>query len=316
MTRKERSVLLDGLRIHVSETGDGPPVLLINGLGGHTAMWEPVERALADFRVISFDAPGAGRSSRPLRPVSVPRLARLAALVLDDAGVLQADVVGYSMGGMVAQQLAADQPDRVRRLVLAATTCGLGAIPGGPKAMLHLTIPVRFLSARMYADTIGAMVGGRARQDREFVASLAALRLRQVSFLGYFGQLLSLSRWSGLPLLSRIPHPTLVVTGDDDPLAPLANGILLARMLPQGRMLLAPGEGHLLLVDADSPVLDPIRQFLAAGAPAEAEVWRNATIVEADDLRAAIPPAGVQAQPWGLIGAIVRQRWLSAAPPL
>src|SRR5438105_15774061 len=102
----ERSVCLDGLWIHVREVGEGPPVLLINGVGASTAMWACLEEALAGFRVISFDAPGAGRSAAPLLPVSIPRVARLAALVLDATGVERADVIGYSMGGIVAQQLA------------------------------------------------------------------------------------------------------------------------------------------------------------------------------------------------------------------
>jgi pimeloyl-ACP methyl ester carboxylesterase len=311
----ERTARLDGLRIHVSDVGDGPPVLLMNGLGAHTDMWGPLEQALQGFRLISFDAPGAGRSATPLLPVSVRRVARLAALVLDTVGVEQADVLGYSMGGIVAQQLAADAPDRVRRLVLAGTTCGLGAIPGGPRAVLHLLVPVRYLSPRLYASTIGGMVGGRARHDTQWVANLAALRLRYVSLRGYLGQMLSMAYWTGLPLLSRIPHPTLVVTGDDDPLSPLANAMLLARTLPQGRMLLAPGEGHLLFADAGSPVLEPIREFLAAESLDEARVWREGVLVTDEDFHAAIPPAWFQAQPWGAIGVLLRRRWLTAANP-
>jgi pimeloyl-ACP methyl ester carboxylesterase len=219
------------------------------------------------------------------------------------------------MGGIVAQQLAADAPHRVRRVVLAATTCGLGAVPSNPRAMLHLTIPARYLSPRLYARTIGGMVGGRARHDPDRVANLTATRLRHVSMHGYLCQMLSLSRWTGLPLLSRIPHPTLVVTGDDDPLTPVANAMLLARMLPQGRMLLAPGEGHVLLLDADSPVIEPIRQFLAAESLDEARVWRDATLVSDEDFRAAIPSARLQAQPWGAIGVLMRRKWLSSALP-
>lgn len=311
----ERSVRLDGLRIHISEVGEGPPLLLINGLGAHTEMWAFVEKALKDFKVISFDAPGAGRSVTPLLPVSIRRVARLATLVLDTVGVEQADVLGYSMGGIVAQQLAADAPQRVRRVVVAATTCGLGSVPGGPVAMLHLILPARYLSPRIYARTIGGMVGGRARHDTAWVANLAALRLRYVSMRGYIGQMLSMAWWTGLPLLPRIPHPTLVVSGDDDPLSPLANAILIARLLPNGRLLVASGEGHLLFADANSPVIEPIREFLCAEALDEAPVWREATLVSDEDLRSAIPPAWFQAQPWGAIGALMRRRWLRSPLP-
>jgi pimeloyl-ACP methyl ester carboxylesterase len=245
--------------------------------------------------------------------VSIPRLARVAALVLDTVGVEQADVIGYSMGGIVAQQLAADAPDRVRRIVLAGTTCGLGAVPGDAMAMLHMLVPARYLSPKIYALTIGGLVGGRARHDRAWVADLVAVRLRHVSIRGYLGQMLSLSRWSGLPLLSRIPHPTLVVSGDDDPLSPLVNAMLLVRLLSQARMLLAAGEGHLLFMHSDSPVLAPIRDFLTAEILDEAPVWRAGIMVSDDDLKAAMPRARAQAQPWGAIGALMRRRWLRSA---
>src|SRR5436190_1418605 len=168
----EGLVRLDGLSIHVRDVGEGPPVLLLNGVAADTGMWARLEAALPGFRLISFDAPGSGRSPVPLAPVSIRRLARLAALVLDTAGVEQADVVGYSMGGIVAQELAAGAPDRVRRVVLAGTTCGLGAIPGEPMAMLHLLVPARYLSPHIYARTIGGLVGGPARHDRTIVADL------------------------------------------------------------------------------------------------------------------------------------------------
>jgi pimeloyl-ACP methyl ester carboxylesterase len=214
------------------------------------------------------------------------------------------------MGGIVAQQLAASAPERVRRVVLAGTTCGLGAVPGDALAMLHMLVPARYVSPKIYARTIGGLVGGRARHDRAWAADLASLRLRHVSIRGYLGQMLSLSRWSGLPLLAGIPHPTLVVSGDDDPLAPLVNAMLLVRLLPQARMLLAAGEGHLLFMDSDSPVLGPIREFLTAESLDEAPVWTAGISVTDDQLRSAMPPARAQAQPWGVIGALLRRRWL------
>jgi pimeloyl-ACP methyl ester carboxylesterase len=310
---QERSILLDGLRVHVREVGQGPPVLLINGVAADTGMWARLEAALQGFHLISFDAPGAGRTEAPLVPVSIPRLARLATELLDVLGVEQADVIGYSMGGIVAQELAARAPERVRRVVLAGTTCGLGAIPGDPRAMLHMLVPARYLSPRIYARTIGGIVGGPARHDRTVVADLLAVRLMRVSLRGYVGQMLSLGRWTGLPLLARIPHPTLVVSGDDDPLSPLANAMLLTRLLPQARMLVARGEGHLLFLDQRSPVLQPIREFLAAESLDEAPVWREAAKISDDEFRQAIPRMRSQAQPWGVIGLVMRRRWLRQA---
>ena len=103
------------LRARVSIEGDGPPVLLVMGLGGSAPMWEPVRARLADFTTIAFDAPGTGGSPPPRRPLSMLDHANLARRALQVAGVDRAAVIGYSFGGAVAQQLALldPRPDRV-----------------------------------------------------------------------------------------------------------------------------------------------------------------------------------------------------------
>ena len=108
---------VEGIRLHVEESGDGPPLLLINGIGAHAGMWKPLREALPGPRLIAFDAPGTGRSATPPIPLSLEAIARVAEGVLDELGVEQADVLGYSFGGAVAQRLARRSPERVRRLV-------------------------------------------------------------------------------------------------------------------------------------------------------------------------------------------------------
>jgi pimeloyl-ACP methyl ester carboxylesterase len=135
-----------GFRIHVQERGEGEPLLLINGLGANTDMWAPLAGHFPDRRVLLFDAPGAGRSSTPHYPVTVGELSELAVAVLDNRGVETADVLGYSYGGAVAQQLAFEAPERIRRLVLAATNYGVGSLLGSPQAMFILSTPFRYYS--------------------------------------------------------------------------------------------------------------------------------------------------------------------------
>jgi pimeloyl-ACP methyl ester carboxylesterase len=298
-------------RVFVRDVGEGPPVLLINGLGAHTAMWDTLERSLHGFRILEFDLPGAGQADVPKRPVSVPGLARLATRILDRFGIDRADVVGYSMGGIVAQQLAADAPDRVRRLVLVATSPGLGAVHGDLRALLNIMTPARYLSPQLYARTIGSLAGGRARRDSAWVAEQGTLRLRHAPPLrGYIGQMASLVLWSGLPFLARIQHPVLVVAGDDDPLTPVANGMLLAHMLPNGRLLVLRGEGHLMLMDADSTVLPAIQEFLSARRLDRARVWREASAVDAEELRIGMASVGWQIPSWSVVAGLMRRSWV------
>ena len=313
---REDVLRVDGERILVRDVGQGPPVLLINGIGAHTAMWQVLENSLRGFRVISFDAPGTGRSSTPKRVISVPRLARLVIRVLDHFGIEQADAVGYSMGGIVLQQLCADAPQRVRRAVLVATSPGIGAVYSSTLAMLNIGTPLRYLSDGLYRKTIGSLAGGRARNDPDWVSEHGAVRLRyKPSIRGYTKQLLALSTWSGLPLLGGIPHPVLVVAGDDDPLTPVANAQMMVHFLPNGRLLLIRGEGHLMLLDRDSAALSPIRRFLEADDLAEEAVWRNAETVDAATLRRALAGKQLQIQPWpfGLVSSYQRHRWLTSS---
>lgn len=299
-----------GLRIHVREShrnGATPPLLLINGLGTHTGMWHVLERYLSDFHLIQFDAPGTGQSATSPVPVPVAALARIAAGVLDDRGVDRADVLGYSMGGLVAQQLAISKPKRVRRLVLAATTVGLGGINGKWGPLLNIYSPLRFTSRRFYHATIGNMAGGRARWDEEWVSRHGEIRQQAPpTALGYAGQLIG-GMWSTLPGLARIDHPTLVVHGDDDPLVPPANMYLLTNRITNARGQLLAGEGHLMLMDEDSAVFPKIVDFLTAEDHRESKTWATGVQATQRQLRRAINETE-RAQPLSAGAAGVR--WL------
>jgi pimeloyl-ACP methyl ester carboxylesterase len=122
VSSRERTVRVAGLSVHVRESGAGNPLLLINGIGAHIGMWGALEQRLGGLRVISFDAPGTGRSQTPLMPLSLDGVAGLAEELLDKLGYEQVDVLGYSFGGIIAQRLARRASAHVRRLVLAATT--------------------------------------------------------------------------------------------------------------------------------------------------------------------------------------------------
>jgi len=295
----------------------GPPVLLINGIGAHTRMWGLMERTLAGSRVISFDAPGAGRSTTPLGVVSVRSLAELATRVLDEVDVEKADALGYSMGGIVLQQMLADYPSRVRRAVLVGTSPGIGAVYGPTLSLLNVSTPVRFLSDRLYLRSVGALVGGRARNDKQWVEDHLPVRLlHRPSLTGYSRQVASLATWSGLPLLGRIRHPVLVIAGDDDPLTPVANAKILTHLLPNARLQVIPSEGHLMPLDDSSVVPPMIRDFLAAADHERTDAWSTGRQIDAVELRAALSGNRLQLQPWpwGPVSALQRRRWLRRRP--
>ena len=314
MSKPGKMIRLPDARVYVRERGSGPALLLINGLGAHTAMWEPLERTLSGFRIVEFDLPGAGESEVPWKPVSVTRLARLSTDLMDHFGIRRADVLGYSMGGIVAQQLAATEPDRVRRLVLVATTPGVGQMQGDLKALLNIMTPLRYMSRHAYARTIGSLVGGRARHDGNWIAEQGRVRLQHApSWRGYLGQLASIATWSGLPLHAKIEAPVLVVTGDDDPLTPVVNAMLLTHMLPNARLLVCHDEGHLIVMDQESEAHPAIREFLTAPRLSRTKVWREASTVSAEELEIALFAAPFQLPPLSIFNQRARRRWLTSA---
>jgi poly(3-hydroxyoctanoate) depolymerase len=283
-----QTITVNGTRLRVSVRGDGRPVLLINGLGGSIAMWEPLHEDLRDFQVISFDAPGTGHSSMPARPYRMPALADLVAALLDELGQEQVDVVGYSFGGVLAQQLARDHPQRIRRLVLGATTCGWGALPGELLALLSIVTPIRYYSKRAYALTAPALAGGAAEADAGFVQRTADARVHAPpSVLGYWLQLCAAWSWSSLPWLHELEHPTLVVTGAEDRLIPAINSELITSQLPHARLLRIGGWGHYLLLDRASGAGAAIGEFLRAEPFDRSDAWRRARAVSRRDAAAA-----------------------------
>jgi pimeloyl-ACP methyl ester carboxylesterase len=256
----ERSTHLSvqGLRTRVEVTGDGPPLLLIGGIWGELASWHRV-RPYLPGRVIMFDQPGVGDTEIPPYPMSLPALARFAVDVLDAVGVRKAHVLGVSFGGIVAQQVATIAPHRVDRLVLVSTTSGLLHLPGQPAALLQLVNPLP--TDRPTAAT-GRLFGGRLRQDPALLARLHLAPPRSME--AYWHRLSGLAGWWGAPWSIR--QPTLVLTGDDDPIVPAGNSRILASLIPGARLEVVPGGGHLMLFDSPADVGPRAATFLGGAA--------------------------------------------------
>ncbi|QEC48022.1 alpha/beta fold hydrolase [Baekduia soli] len=261
---ESRMVRVGDLRLRVSRQGAGPPLLLIGGLGANLEMWRPLRRHLGDRHTIAFDAPGTGRSTTPRIPLRMRALARVVRGLLDELGEDRVDVLGYSFGGALAQQLAHDAPARVGRLILAATNSGAVSVPGRPLSVVHLMSPLRYHSAEYLRRAVPVMAGGRTARDPEALRRHTADRLvAPPSLWGYQSQMYAMTGWTSALWLHRLPCPTLVLSGDDDPLVPLANARFLARRIPGARLHIVPGGGHLFLIDQPEDAADVITQFLA-----------------------------------------------------
>jgi len=277
-----------GQRVHVSVTGEGEPLLLMAGLGANTEMWTPFVKHFPENRIIRFDAPGTGRSTTPPFPIPVAALSGLAAAVLDSCDVPAADVVGFSYGGAVAQQFAFEHPQRVRRLVLAATTCGIHGVAGDVNALAGLLTPIRYYSPTYFDRTAAATFGGAtARSVVVRRRMMETRRQNPPTPYGYAMQLMGATGWTSWALLPKIPHETLVICGDDDPLVPIENARLLASRLPRARTEIVPGAGHLFLWDEVDNLAHRIGRFLS---PPQAEAESDADVPLAAAFRFPVMP--------------------------
>lgn len=261
-----RRVAVGGRALRISIVGDPtgrPPLLLCNGLGASLELWEPLRRHLDDYPTIAFDAPGVGGSDTPCYPPRLRDIAGTVAALLDELGLERVDVLGVSWGGALAQELARRHTARVRRLVLAATTPGLIAVPGDPWALAVLATPLRYWSRSYYERVAPVLYGGEILRDPGLLRRQGWLRFtHQVSLRGYTWQLLAPRRWTSLPWLHRLPQPTLVLAGDADPIIPLANARLLAARIPDATLDVVPGGGHLFLLTRAEELAPTLVSFL------------------------------------------------------
>jgi poly(3-hydroxyoctanoate) depolymerase len=264
--RDLRHVEVDGVRLRVGVRGTGRPLLLLMGIGGNIEMWEPFEDALDPRAVqtITVDAPGTGGSSGYRLPRRMPGLARTMDKLAGALGYRSLDVLGVSFGGALAQELTHRSPARVRRLVLAATGPGLGGVPGSPRVLRHLATPRRYLQPDYFRRVAGDLYGGEARRDPDAMLHGSLARFAHVpSPGGYLSQLFAIAGWTSLPWLRRLAAPTLVIAGDDDPIVPLANGRILARLIPDARLHVVAGGGHLFLLERPTEMAAVVTGFLS-----------------------------------------------------
>ena len=238
-------------------------VLFLHGLGGAAASWRPQLDALApSLRCLAWTMPGYGPSA-PLPTTTIATLADAAVEVLDRFEVDRADVVGHSMGGYVAQELAVEHPERVGRLVLAATTAAFGK-PGSE-------FNERFLAARLEpldegltpADVAPALVDGLCGPDvSSAVRADAVASMSEISPPAYRRALEALVAWDGRQRLPSVTADTLCIAAERDETAPLRAMERLGALIPGSTLEVIAGCGHLLNNEAPAAFNRLLTNFL------------------------------------------------------
>lgn len=265
-TRAEAKI--NDINIHYRVYGEGEPLLLIMGLGGNADWWHErfLKRLAERFQVVTFDNRGTGRTDKPEGPYSIDQMATDAVGLMDHLGWSSANVMGVSMGGMIAQELTLNYPERVKRLVLACTNCGGGeAVPPEPEVLALLTMPRGELSPEeVYKNTLPLLFQPEyiVEHKEAIEGTIKRLMIAPTPPRSLISQFQGIAVWSIYSRLGDIQKPTLVITGDEDILIPPQNSRILADAITGCRLVEIQGGAHGFISQFPDKVADEVLAFL------------------------------------------------------
>lgn len=252
-------------------TGSGPPLLMIMGMSGTFDHWNAdfLADLCQDFETIVYDHRGVGASSRLKEPVTIAQLAQdaaglLAALELDSAHVL-----GISMGGMVAQELALNHPERIRALTLGCTYCG-----GEGSSLTSEEVLRRLAEGMASGDRERALrTGWEVNVSPEFAADDEAYaRFREIGMRRavpvetIMQQMRAITEHDTSARLPEIALPALVIHGTLDQMLPVQNGRMIAGLIPDSQLEIFDGVGHLFFWEQPERAAELVRAHAAVHA--------------------------------------------------
>ena len=264
------SLPANGVSIHYETVGQGPPLCLIMGYRLNCAAWPKIfiDALAQHFTVVTFDNRGTGLSDKPDDGYSIDNMARDAIGLLDGLGIPRAHVLGYSMGGAIAQKLVLQAPDHVDRLVLFATFCGgiFGALaePWVMRRMRELDGLTPQEAARQIwsvtysPDYLQQNPAIAEEQMRREIANPTPPHIAMMQFEG-------IANYSTFAQLGNIHSPTLVISGTEDVLVPPANSRTLHRRIPNAKLVLVPDLAHRAMWEAPDEMAEVVSTFLRAG---------------------------------------------------
>jgi pimeloyl-ACP methyl ester carboxylesterase len=252
---------VNGTRIAYRVQGAGPPLVLVMGYRLSSAAWPPsfVEALARQLTVITLDNRGTGFSDKPVHGYAIANLASDIHGLLDELAISRVHLLGYSMGGAIAQEFARQFPERVQSLMLCATMCGGSRATYAKPSVTRVMREIDGLSpeqiarriwqvtyAPAYLERHQALVEDQTRREIAFPTPLHSADLQFQAF----------AEFDGSKALAQIACPTLVLTGDLDELIPPQNSAMMASLIPDVRLAIIPGGGHRVLWEATDECID------------------------------------------------------------
>jgi pimeloyl-ACP methyl ester carboxylesterase len=253
-------------RIYYESHGEGDPLVLIRGLGSNADHWyAQVPDLSRHYRVVTFDNRGIARSNDPGEPFTIPDMAEDTIRLMDALGIEQAHVLGLSLGGMVAQEMAIRHPERIKGLILVVTLCGgqhQVVAEDAVREKLQRMVVENSVDAKIRA--LDVFFTPRTIKERpKVLQAYAEVSMKYPPGMEILQrQFEAASRHDAYDRLDRIKAPTLVLTGEEDVLIPPGNSKILAKRIPYAELLVIPGGGHQIMIEQPQSCNQAIVAFL------------------------------------------------------
>lgn len=263
-------VKVNDIEIYYEIHGEGAPLILIMGFTGNTKWWNPrVIRTLANhFKTIIFDNRGVGQTDKPRTKYSIKLFADDTVGLLDALGLQEekTNIFGVSMGGMIAQELVLNYPERVDKLILCATNCGVGhMVPPSQEVVMNMSAPTRALTPKeVIEQTIPLLYTDKfIRNNPEFIEK-SIQRLSQAPIPQHargrqLGAIMKFDTWRRLKL---IDVPTLIIHGKQDKLVPVGNADILVKRIPGAKKVIFEDAAHGLIQEKADEFTKTVIEFL------------------------------------------------------
>lgn len=259
-------VKVNGIDVDYMVEGEGEPLVMVMGLGGARSSWRFQTGVFKRYyQTVTFDNRGAGKSDKPGGPYTIKMMADDTLGLMDYLGIKKAHLMGVSMGGMIAQELAINHPERVDKLVLGCTFAKAGAGSDSPEMRMALEAfqrspqdeaSLRKLMSAMLEFSLNT------RFNRVFILPFAKIAIRLSSVGGTVEQLKAVSTHDTVERLGMIKAPTLVITGTKDRLINPASSKLIAKFVANAKLIEIPGGGHTFFMEMHDDFNREVLRFL------------------------------------------------------
>ncbi|MDI9646036.1 MAG: alpha/beta fold hydrolase [Archaeoglobales archaeon] len=259
---------VNGIKLYYEVYGSGFPLLMIMGLGGNVLWWDPLilNEFSKHFKVVVFDNRGSGRSDKPDGEYSIKIFADDTVELMNSLGINRAHILGISMGGMIAQEIALSYPERVEKLVLVVThPGGTLAVPPREEAIRFFTMDRSKMSAEEIArETLKVLHPPEYLEKHRDVVEKIIKRYStyQTPPEIYAKQLQALLNFDATERLKNLKHPTLIVGAGKDLIVPPENSKILAQLIPNSRLVIFEDAGHALLGQKREEFIKIVLEFL------------------------------------------------------